>query len=64
MTPDPRLGDRSSRDPNHSSDSPKNWRKNGSLANGEFEVRTMDTADRLTTPPTARPATTLKSGRP
>src|SRR5450756_1941696 len=64
MTPDPRLGACSKRDPNHSSGSPKNWRKTGSLANGEFEVRTTASAEMLTMPPTARPAMALKSGRP
>ena len=63
MTPDPRLCWGLRRLPNHSSSPPKNWLKNGSLANGEFEVRTIDTDEMLTIPPRARAATALKSGR-
>ena len=64
ITPEPRLDACSSRDPNQSSWLPKNCRKIGSLANGEFEARTTEIAEMLTIPVTARPATSLKSGRP
>ncbi len=62
MTPEPRSDDSSSRDPNQSSCSPKNCRKNGSLPNGEFGLCTTVTAEMLTMPATARLAMALKSG--
>jgi hypothetical protein len=61
MTPDPRLSDRRSRDPNASS-SPKKYRKNGSLTNGEFGRRTTCSDEMLATPLTVWAATRVKSG--
>ena len=64
MTPEPRLSDRWSCDPNMSSLSPKKYRKNGSLANGEFDVRVTCSDEMFATPLTAWPAMPVKSGPP
>src|SRR6266850_2705086 len=63
ITPEPRLSDRRSRDPNRSS-SPKKYRKNGSSANGELPRRTTWSDEMFATPFTAWPATRVKSGPP
>src|SRR5690349_21339044 len=62
-TPEPRLSDRRSREPKPWS-SPKKYRKNGSLPNGEFVVRTTCSDEILATPRTACAATFEKSGKP
>src|SRR3954467_424429 len=62
-TPEPRLSDRRSRDPNPCS-SPKKYRKNGSLPNGELVVRTTCSEEMFATPLTATAATFEKSGNP
>src|SRR5713101_854055 len=63
MTPDPRLSERRSREPNCSS-SPKKYRKKGSLGNGELRVRTTCRDEMFATPLTACPAIRVKSGPP
>src|SRR5437868_15342190 len=63
ITPEPRLSDRRSRDPNISS-SPKKYRKNGSLLKGELRVRTTCSEEMFATPFTAWLATRVKSGPP
>src|SRR5438105_878383 len=63
ITPEPRLSDRRSRDPNISS-SPKKYRKNGSLLKGELRERTTCSEEMFATPFTAWLATRVKSGPP
>src|SRR3954466_8386270 len=60
MTPEPRLIERRSR--TIESSSPKKYRKNGSLGNGELRWRTTCSDEMFATPLTAWPATRVKSG--
>ena len=61
MTPEPRLSDRRSREPNMSC-SPKKYRKNGSFSNGEFWRRTTCSDEMFATPLTAWPAIAREVG--